>query len=665
MPNNLYQNHSGQFARFIFRFIHVIPVAMAMTLLVLLFFSWRIIASEDDQRLRVETNGHLQHFSTQIHSHFETRFSLAKLIQSKWRKEQINSKEDFEREALEIHNLYPDFQAINWINTDRVITWVVPFEENKGALGLDISKLKAPNAALENAIATNEVKTTPPIKLAQGGIGFVGYLPLYQDGKINGFLNLVFRTRPAVNAAVNEEFLKRFHLNIFDGDRSLLPEVQDNSKAPFVLTNEINVGSRIWRIEVSPNPSEIDQRRTYLENFYLIFGLTFIILVTILVRALLNRQISLANQEKRFKDLATISSDWFWETDADLRFSYVSPRYTELTGDSVKDKLGKRRWELAAGSVDDPEWREHINDLKNHRPFKNFEYASRTPSGKLIHYRLSGVPVYDPNGQFTGYRGSGSDITKIKTAELLRQAALNEAEAANKAKSEFLATMSHELRTPLNAIIGFSDVLKNEMFGPLPNDKYCNYAHDIYASGEHLLGLINDILDISAIEAGKRHFQQTDCDLVEITDESIRSIRPLAEAKGIKLDYIHKEPSMPIRADSRALRQIIINLTSNAIKFNKPDGSVKITTGFKLDEPHIAEIIVEDTGIGIPEKDQKRILEPFRRGQSDPHISQEGTGLGLSIVSALVDMHNGSITIDSIEGEGTTIKISLEVGQRG
>lgn len=226
----------------------------------------------------------------------------------------------------------------------------------------------------------------------------------------------------------------------------------------------------------------------------------------------------------------------------------------------------------------------------------------------------------------------------------------------SRAKSEFLATMSHELRTPLNAIIGFSDMLRGQYFGALGSGKYKEYADDIFDSGTHLLNLVNDILDLSTIEAGEHAL---DKELVLIKNEVINCfpmIDELARQKGI--NYVVEMPDdLPkIRADSRAIKQILINLLNNAVKFT-PEGG-KITLSITDGNPH-QTIEVIDTGKGIPSNIINSLTKPFVKEETNPYKAQEGTGLGLSIVKLLVELHKGKLYITSEVGKGTIVTVKL------
>ncbi len=250
-----------------------------------------------------------------------------------------------------------------------------------------------------------------------------------------------------------------------------------------------------------------------------------------------------------------------------------------------------------------------------------------------------------------------TDITALKQRESELIAAKSEAESANRAKSEFLASMSHELRTPLNAIIGFSDLLRSCLYGDL-NDKQKEYLNNIHHSGHHLLDLINDILDVSKVEAGRYELYEEVVDPLEVINDCVTLVGVRAKEKNVSVTCSCAEgDAFRLRADQRALKQIILNLLTNAVKFNLTGGRVAITAGLAADGTY--EISVADTGIGISQSDQERIFLPFQ--QADPTVSRkfEGTGLGLWISKALIELHDGALAIDSEVGVGTTVRARL------
>jgi two-component system cell cycle sensor histidine kinase PleC len=231
------------------------------------------------------------------------------------------------------------------------------------------------------------------------------------------------------------------------------------------------------------------------------------------------------------------------------------------------------------------------------------------------------------------------------------------AEFANRTKTEFLAHMSHELRTPLNAIIGFAEVIKDELFGPVGKPNYADYANDIHKSGQHLLELINDILDLSKLEAGKLELKETDLSLSGLVEQTCMLMRNSARTGGVTI-VIDAPESVPLmRADERALRQVILNFLSNALKFTPRGGTV--TTRVRALPEGSLIFSVSDTGIGMEPEEVRTALMPF--GQIDSMIARQhkGTGLGLPISKSLIELHGGRLSISSQPNKGTTLTVTF------
>jgi signal transduction histidine kinase len=273
-----------------------------------------------------------------------------------------------------------------------------------------------------------------------------------------------------------------------------------------------------------------------------------------------------------------------------------------------------------------------------------------TPAGRLLQIRRRAMP----NGAVVS---AYSDVTDIKASERKLIEARSQAELANRAKGDFLANMSHELRTPLNAIIGFSEVISNELFGPIVNEKYLEYITDIHASSLHLLSIINDVLDMSKIEAGKVELAKEIVPVQGLIREVMRMVHERAQSRDIELTVQMLEEEIDIWADERSMKQIFLNLLSNAIKFSREGGTVYIRA--IAERPDVAVFEIEDHGIGMNEAEQERALQPFGQAQPATTRTYGGTGLGLPITKGLVEAHGGTLTISSRAGAGTTVRVAL------
>ena len=286
---------------------------------------------------------------------------------------------------------------------------------------------------------------------------------------------------------------------------------------------------------------------------------------------------------------------------------------------------------------------------------KGQEAEVRTHRGDTVWVNMTGHAVRDTMGDIMHFECTMFDITERRNAELNLLRTKEQADFANRSKSEFLANMSHELRTPLNAIIGFSEIIRDQLFGPVGQAQYVEYAGDIHDSGQLLLSLINDILDMSKIEAGKRALAES----VMSVEDTVRSVSRLVAARAkegkIKLTMSVPRDFPCFRAEERAIKQILTNLLTNAIKFTPEGGTVSLTAE-QTDKGDL-RIVVEDTGIGMSAEEIPVAMAPFGQIESALSRKNQGTGLGLPLTRALVELHGGTLDLESAVGKGTKITL--------
>lgn len=498
--------------------------------------------------------------------------------------------------------------------------------------------------------------------------------------------------------------------------------------------------------------------------------------------------------EQRLRDMTEAVADWQWETDEKLRYTYFSDSARKALQIDPARMIGKTRSSLVASSFDDlqsEKWLQHADDLKNFRPFRDFQYAYKHPEGFILHLRVSGKPVFDEKGKFTGYRGSGSnitaqieaetiaasaqrqlndaiegisdalilfdsddrmvmcnsryreifspiddklvpglefkelsrlvsksriftqadvspekwlkerlarhkkenmryeqslnngrwvnvteyptsdggililltDITELHQSEEELRKARDQAEVANRAKSDFLAGMSHELRTPLNAIIGFSDAMRTELFGPIGQPRYIEYLDNIHDSGIHLLQLINDILDISKIEAGVTELNESWFLISPAIDRALRLVKSRAVEGSVSLSKNIPRKLPLLCGDERRFLQVVLNILTNAIKFTPGGGKVKIIA--KLENNGDMVIRISDTGMGIKKADLKKVMTEFGQVNNNLAKPKEGTGLGLPLSKGLMEMHGGTLSLESKIRVGTVASLRFPAHRVG
>jgi PAS domain S-box-containing protein len=380
--------------------------------------------------------------------------------------------------------------------------------------------------------------------------------------------------------------------------------------------------------------------------------------------------------EERLRDLLRLSVDWFWEMDADLRYSYFSGAL-EANGLNPDKFIGKHRWDLPIDLTPDV-WAEHKAVLAAHRPFRDFEYAIHAEDGSKRWFATNGIPVFDPLGMFTGYRGTGRDITASKRIELeLREhrdhlddkvkEQTRHLVLANQIKAEFLANMSHELRTPMHAILSFARVGQSKAASAAP-EKLKEYFDHIRSSGERLLDLVNDLLDLSKLEAGRMHYVMGSVDLYRHATEVVAELAPLFEAKRIRCEVVPLATDCHVWGDHKRIDQVLLNLLGNALKFSPEEGGIRI----EIAMDHLPSgrraadagarpglrLSVSDAGPGIPEEELESIFNKFSQS-SRTQTGAGGTGLGLTICREIVHAHRGIIRASNRSERGATFDVIL------
>ncbi|HNB25346.1 MAG TPA: ATP-binding protein [Alphaproteobacteria bacterium] len=363
----------------------------------------------------------------------------------------------------------------------------------------------------------------------------------------------------------------------------------------------------------------------------------------------------LAVARERANDIMRLVSDWVWEADAEGVLTFASERVQRTTGFHPQELIGAPLTRLAAGSQAAEALMARLMSLA---PFRDFSVQARAKDGSERTFLISAVPVFAAEGgAHAGFRGTANDITGLSEREQSILAAKEAAEQANRAKAQFLSNMSHELRTPLNAIIGFSDMIAGAVHGPLGAMAYGQYAGDINSSARHLLAIINDILEVAKIEAGRLALVEEETSVGDLCNIALRLVKERAEQRSVQLRS-EVAPALPnVILDQRAMRQVLLNLLSNAVKFTKAGGEVTLRAQLAMDGDLMLQVC--DTGIGMREDDLNRVLQPFVQAESELGRKFEGTGLGLSLSKQLIELHGGRLGIVSKPDFGTTVTVYL------
>lgn len=392
------------------------------------------------------------------------------------------------------------------------------------------------------------------------------------------------------------------------------------------------------------------------------------------------RALQMQHMQDRLHDYARATSDWFWECDANLIITDISSQFSSVAGVPCSSFISKTLNELGTLKPNLSGEQPLERALAQRHAFRDQLLELTSAEGKLLLFHLAAVPFYNPAGQFIGFRGVSTDVTRLYRMEAearatrqslestmiglqQRTAALEshggEALSALRAKNEFLAAMSHELRTPLNAIIGFAEVMALQVFGPL-GERYTSYARDIETAGKHLLGLINDVLDVSVIESGDINMSIGPVALAPLVDRARTLIALRAAQQQQDLSAVRIDPEVTVIADERRVLQILVNLLTNAVKFTPNGGQIGIDFHEGAVGGSQLALTVWDTGPGIASQYHERVFEKFQQVIGDAYASKpEGTGLGLHISRELARLMRGDLTLQSELGKGARFTLTL------
>ena len=356
-----------------------------------------------------------------------------------------------------------------------------------------------------------------------------------------------------------------------------------------------------------------------------------------------------------YRLMAEEASDIVILHEPDGRVSYASSALERILKRTAADVEQHKILELV--HPDDVDEAAKINAVPLPGQVLTATYRTLHGDGHYVWLETTTRGIYDPQtGALSNLISVSRDVTQRMNHELEVKAAQERAVSANKAKSRFLANMSHELRTPLNAVIGFTDLMRQRTFGPLGNERYEEYATLIYDSGQLLLDLISDMLDMAKIEAGRLELNYERVDLNGTVEDCARMLRDRTENSGLEFTLSLPQEPLFLIADKRAVKQVLLNLLTNAIKFTPAGGHVGVSVRYG---DGLATITVRDTGVGIPASELPRLGNPFEQVNSDPMLAKGGSGLGLALVRALMEKHGGALAIDSEEGVGTTVRITF------
>ncbi|NIZ12771.1 response regulator [Phaeobacter sp. HF9A] len=565
------------------------------------------------------------------------------------------------------------------VTQDLVVTMVHPYAANRSVLGLDLGKNDAQREAVFRMRDSGDMVLAGPVDLVQGGTGFIGRFPIFTQDESGAR-----RFSGMVAAVIDAQWLyqatgivaKTTSLDIALSGRDGTGETgahfygNDEIYAQSPIVTDIVLPTGSWSMAVVPRggwpqrPDNLWMLRLILSCAGLaMIGPTFMACRLSAHRRQVIMELSWREQELESKQteleqlsaVAQNASDSIILTDPNGRIIWTNDAFSQMTGFSAKEALGRTPGELLNGPESNPDVIRRIANHINRGQRYRTEILNYTKSGKKIWVDTHLVPVRDDKGKTRMIIGIERDITQSKIHEAELAEAKSVAETADRAKSEFLANMSHEIRTPMNGIIGMAELLADGDLG----EEERQYVEIIRTSSKALLKIINDILDLSRLETGKMVLADVDFDLIPCIESAVDVLRPVAREKGLSLSvsYAADLPKR-VRTDDGRLRQVLVNLIGNAVKFTS-SGHVSLEVTCAGSDPYLLRFQVEDTGIGLTAAQIENIFERFSQADAATTRAFGGTGLGLTISRHLAEQMGGAIAVKSAAGQGSCFTLTL------
>lgn len=568
------------------------------------------------------------------------------------------------------------------IAPDLIVQMVHPYEANKSIIGLNYAKTGAQRQGALRVRSSGQMVVAGPIDLIQGGQGFISRFPIFVDSGDNkkfwGIASAVLDVekiyaKTGVTAATSQIEIALIGRDGLGKDGELFfgsGAIYD--KNPVLMDIALPVGS--WQIAAIPIGGWPTQSSTIWRlRFILFVAGALIIIPTFLachlsavrkgvIATLCKRETELKIKQEKLEQLSAVAqnaTDSIVLTTPQNQIIWANDAFSKMTGYSLEESVGKTAGELLNGPETDPAAIQAIIDHTSRGENFRTEILNYTRAGDKIWADIRLVPVLNDKGDVSMVVGIERDVTQAKQHKADLAEAKQAAEQSDRVKSEFLANMSHEIRTPMNGIIGMADLLAESSL----SDENRQCVDIIHSSSTALLRIINDILDLSRIEADKLSLSEIDFELKPTIDSVVDMLRPIALAKGfpITVAYAHDLPNS-VHADDGHLRQIMLNLVGNAVKFTQ-EGHVSIHVERHQDNPYRLIIKVEDTGIGLEKEDAPQVFDRFSQADAATTKTYGGTGLGLTISRRLAEHMGGSIQLRSKIGEGSCFTLEIRTKQ--
>lgn len=653
-----------------------LPALVTVSSLTITLALWQALYVHEKAGIELAVEQEANNIKQQVELEINSRILTIEQMANRWTNHEHGTPyEEWKADADRFIRDYAAYQAVEWADPDFVIRWVTPAAGNEAAVGLNLKTYTDRRRAIEFAKANRVTVLTRKHTLSQGGNGIIIYSPIFRDDKFQGFIIGVFRTDELFRSIIPAAFFNGYGLDVKDGDETIFTHGEPASQTQDQLAQfrQIKTHTAEWRAKIYPNEKTIADLHTANDEIVLMIGLTMSVLLIIAVyftqesrrrnqesvvinndlrHEILERQRAseeLRASEQHNRDIIEKSLGYICTHRLDGTLISINPAAANSLGYSPQEMQGKRIAEFMPRSAR-RFFDGYLVQIANKGELSGlFNVVCRNGERRLWEFNNT---LYQTPGTEPHILAHAVDVTDRHRIETELTNARNVALESARVKAEFLANMSHEIRTPMNGILGMTDLLADT---PMTKTQR-QYLETIKASGESLLEIINDILDFSKLEAGKLRFDKIDFDLRSTIENTVEIFANQAAAKHIELaSLVHSDVEVALCGDPGRLRQVLTNLIGNAIKFTaKGEIVIRVEKEKESKRQVVLKFSVRDTGIGIDPDAQETLFLAF--SQADGSITRKfgGTGLGLTISKQLVEMMNGSLSVESVPGEGST-----------
>lgn len=647
-------------------------VGIIIVALSIVIASYQKAAAEE--RVVAQTQLATANFAATLRNSVDVRLRAGELLGRRFALQNELEEGAFRYEAALTHNLFGDFQALSWVDKSGKIQIVTPTAGNEAAIGLDLMQLPVPSRALAKARETGRTQATPPLELAQGGRGFAVYSPIRGTSRQPGFVNIVFRTTPLVGTILEETGMADYAVKVSDQGQIIFETGSYQSNASLTQSQDIKVGNRVWRVDVSPKPTLAVQTGTWLDEIVLFFGIMTAAIAASMTYQLIRRQEALMSSEARLREIANNINDAVWVTDSNLEeIRYANPALSKMFGlgsNDLREEEGHLARQLPEG--DAAKVRAGLREIIGRMPDAPIEEIGdlRYPvskvtgdDGKVRDVYMRFIALDSTGGSVGRFLGLATDVTNLIEAQEESRAANERFFQSQKLEAigQLTGGVAHDFNNLLYVVLANAEILRDAL------------------SDHELREAVDEIIDASVrgrdltknmlAFAGQSSLKPTECDLnLVVRDAQSWISRVLPES--ITLEIQLSQDPLPVFVDKIGLESAVLNLVLNAKDAMEEKGMIQISTfncdiTDRLDANGVAEgsdgryavIAVTDQGPGISEDTLERIFDPFFTTKQ----VGAGTGLGLSMVQGFTKQSGGFLRVKSVISRGSTFEIHLPV----